>query len=227
MRTTHLLPAILFLLACVMPADAIDPSKIDRTLKDHPVFQSGSPRFCLLVFGPQAKTRVWLVHDGDVLHVRASPDGKSPATWRQVKNVRYGAPIGDVWEEGGKIRHTNLRYVPWGDVNTLSVRVGGKEQIAGHDHRGQLEFAADPEDAPVVHFNGPLALDLWYEQRPLWHNRRVNITAVVGTHGLGKGTFALFQCNAYPPNAWPTAVIEYPAKGGGKPIVVTTSLADE
>src|SRR5215471_13216544 len=125
MRTTHLLPAILFLLACVMPADAIDLSKIDRTLKDHPVFQSGSPRFCLLVFGPEAKTRVWLVHDGDVLHVHASPDGKSPATWRQVKNVRYGAPIGDVWEEGGKIRHTNLRYVPWGDVNMLSVRVGG------------------------------------------------------------------------------------------------------
>jgi hypothetical protein len=41
-------------------------SGVDRTLTREPAYRSGS-RYCLLVFGPEAKTRVWLVQDGDIL----------------------------------------------------------------------------------------------------------------------------------------------------------------
>ena len=82
-------------------------------------------------------------------------------------------------------------------------------------------------DAPVVHFNGPLTLDLFREQEALRSGSQVDITAVVGTHGVGTGTFALFYTDAYPKGAWPTAVIEYPAKDGGKPIVAKVTLAEE
>ena len=41
------------------------------------------------------------------------------------------------------------------------------------------------------------------------------------------GSFALFFCVAYPRNARPTAVIEFPARDGGRLIVVKVRLADE
>ncbi len=81
----------------------------------------------------------------------------------------------------------------------LSIYVGGKRQVAGWDRNGKLEFAASAMDAPVVHFNGPLTLDLFREQEKAAAQRtQVDITAVVGTHGAGTGTFALFYTDAYP-----------------------------
>jgi hypothetical protein len=47
----------------------VDLSKVDRTIIKQPVYQSKSPRYCLLVFGPKAKTYGWLVLDGDGLYV--------------------------------------------------------------------------------------------------------------------------------------------------------------
>jgi hypothetical protein len=41
---------------------------VDRTLTIEPPYRS-SPRHCLLVFGPEATMRVWLVQDGDMLYV--------------------------------------------------------------------------------------------------------------------------------------------------------------
>ena len=64
-----LLTALLTLLACLAPLAAQDLSKIDRTIAKEPVYQSKNVKYCLLVFGPEAKHRVWLVHDGEVLYV--------------------------------------------------------------------------------------------------------------------------------------------------------------
>jgi hypothetical protein len=50
---------LLVLSFCSTPAMAADLSKIDRTLAKEPKYQSKA-KYCLLVFGPQAKTRVWL-----------------------------------------------------------------------------------------------------------------------------------------------------------------------
>jgi len=36
-----------------------DLTKIDRSIKKEPAYQ-GEPKYCLLVFGPEAKTRIWL-----------------------------------------------------------------------------------------------------------------------------------------------------------------------
>src|SRR4051812_42896462 len=112
MRLSHLLPAMPLVVAGLTSASAADLSKIDRTLKDEPKYLARAPKYCLLAFGPEAGTTVWLVRDGDVMHVLASPDGKSPATWRQVKGHYGNFPLGDVFEEGGKVRHKNLRFGP-------------------------------------------------------------------------------------------------------------------
>lgn len=51
-----------------------DLTKLDRTLVKEPAYRS-QPRYCLLVFGPDAATRVWLVHDGDTLYVDRNGNG--------------------------------------------------------------------------------------------------------------------------------------------------------
>src|SRR4051812_7087149 len=169
MRPSHLLPAVLLVAAGLTPAGAADLSKIDRTLKDEPKYTSKQPKYCLLAFGPEAKTLVWLVRDGDVMHVLASPDGKAPKAWRQVRSSSGAFVLGDVCEDGGKVRHKNLRLGRYYyECEDLSVQVAGVgRQMAGHDRKGKLTFAATAKDAPVIHFNGPLTLDLFREQRPL------------------------------------------------------------
>jgi hypothetical protein len=65
------------------PAAGIDPSKIDRVIQKEPAYQA-KPRYCLLVFGPEAKTRVWLALDGDTLYFDRNADGDLTAADEQV-----------------------------------------------------------------------------------------------------------------------------------------------
>lgn len=64
-------------LAAVLLASAgfaADPPKIDRAIGPQPKY-AGKPAYCLLVFGPDAKHRVWLVRDGDTLFVDKNGNG--------------------------------------------------------------------------------------------------------------------------------------------------------
>src|SRR6516225_7235618 len=65
------------LLACALlavPASAADLAKIDRKLVKEPAYGS-KPMYCLLVFGPEANTRAWLVLDGELLYIDRHADG--------------------------------------------------------------------------------------------------------------------------------------------------------
>ena len=70
MRWTTLLVAGLL----AAPAAAADLSALGRTIRKELAY-AGRPRYCLLVFGPEARDRVWLVHDGDALYVDRNGNG--------------------------------------------------------------------------------------------------------------------------------------------------------
>lgn len=53
---------------------AADLKTFDRTLRKEPAY-AGTPRYALLVFGPDAQDRVWLVHDGDALYADRNGNG--------------------------------------------------------------------------------------------------------------------------------------------------------
>src|SRR5260370_20992661 len=46
----------------------LDLTKIDRTIRKEPVYRT-KPRYALLVLGPKAATRMWLVVDGRTVYV--------------------------------------------------------------------------------------------------------------------------------------------------------------
>src|SRR5262245_100008 len=50
-------------------------ARVERAIAKEPKYQSKSPRYCLLVFGPEARFRVWLVQDGDALYVDRNGNG--------------------------------------------------------------------------------------------------------------------------------------------------------
>ena len=54
---------------------APDLAKLDRSVRKEPAYQTKAPRYCLVVFGPEAATRVWVVLDGDALYVDRDGDG--------------------------------------------------------------------------------------------------------------------------------------------------------
>ena len=68
-----------FMLLCVLLfwptlTKAADLSKIDRTIKKEPAYK-GKPKYGLLVFGREAKTKLWIILDGTDLYVDKNGDG--------------------------------------------------------------------------------------------------------------------------------------------------------
>jgi hypothetical protein len=53
----------LFIAAWSGTAAADDLDRIDRSIARQPAYSAKEPKYCLLVFGPKAETRVWLVLD--------------------------------------------------------------------------------------------------------------------------------------------------------------------
>jgi hypothetical protein len=191
---------------------AADLTKIDRTIATEPAYTS-KPKYCLLVFGPKANTRVWLVLDGDVLYADRNGNGNLTEKGERFVPARkeWGLvwEIGDVAAPGGRAVYTGLRvcdrsksrgtsaFAPGLGI-TVNVPIGKTRvpQSAGtlvYYHRYRLDFAARPNDAPVIHFGGPLAMMLLKPER-LSAGMKAGVTydleARVGTPGLGKDTTA-------------------------------------
>jgi hypothetical protein len=64
--------------------------KIDRGVTKEPDYQN-SPKYCLLVFGPEAKHRVWLVLDGNTLYVDKNGNGDLTDNGERIKAPPFKA----------------------------------------------------------------------------------------------------------------------------------------
>src|SRR5437867_2527641 len=76
MRPLPFLSALFLAVATEIPSRGadLDLAKINRTIAREPAYRN-RPKYCLLVFGNEAKFRVWLVLDGDVLYVDRNGNG--------------------------------------------------------------------------------------------------------------------------------------------------------
>jgi hypothetical protein len=81
-------------------ARAADLASVDRTIKKEPAYQSKSPRYALLVFGPDARDRVWLVHDGETLYVDRNGDGDLTGPGKKVTAKSGGSDTGYRFDVG-------------------------------------------------------------------------------------------------------------------------------
>ena len=85
---------------------------------------------------------------------------------------------------------------------------------------GVFQFTEKPTYAPVVHIGGPLQVSFYAELPTLRVGRGSEFVLVVGTPGVGPGTFAMVHYqDTIAEDAKPVAEIAYqPAKPGMPPL---------
>jgi hypothetical protein len=223
-------------LAGPVPAQVVDYGKIERTIAKEPAYKTEAPKYCLVVFGPKAKTRVWLVLDGDTLYVDRHANGdltkghrcviKGQPGWQAGTEVcTITSPHGDgefnlevCKEDNGEAKDEYLIWCNPKEGTGFSQRTVGPV------------FGDRPKDAPIVHFAGPLTLTLmdWHrplQPRQLFRGDKDNqLSILLGTpvYGGKREAFATFfhslpQVTNH--SGFPTVEIEFPISNpDGPPI---------
>ena len=214
MRASPPFLVALYLIFCVLPVQTTDLTKIGRVIAKEPNYR-GKPKYCLLVFGPEAKFRVWLVLDGDVLYVDRNGNGDLTETGERVLAGPRGL-------KPGKIGKYDLQQI-WRHKDgscDMSLWLDGEKWYSrvGFDGPGSLRFADRAQDAPIIHFLGPLTLCRFepqarsvsshLTQEPLVRGQFYNLAFSLGTPGLGNGTFAKYPYDERQPAA--LAEIRFP-----------------
>lgn len=248
MSTPRLILTLLHL-CFATPAFAADLAAIPRTIAREPAYENKNPKYCLVVFGPEAKTRVWVVQDGESLYVDRNCNGDLTEADDRIEVENKGdrfltfksCTISDGtlthkdfqvslmrWEESdidnpaefarmrGQGTEAWSSWInlsaerPADDKRDLPQRIG---YVINGDGLGYLLFGDKPENAPVIHINGPWSLGLQDMKQKLTVGRKSRLQIGVGTPGVGPGTFAFIQYSkTIPTDAYPNAEIQFLAK---------------
>jgi hypothetical protein len=224
------------------PAASADLSKIERTIVKEPAYETKKPRYCLLVFGPEARTRVWLVLDGTTLYVDRTGKGDLTGPEKRVKNSSPRNAkiahfrVGPIIAADGKTRYPGVFVLARHDGRfDRSPRVflqvdlpvafhAAKAERQRVSEEKKLEFAERPSEAPIIHIDGPLSIRLENPRQVFVRGKKPSaLPVMIGTPGLGQETFAVLVFESQAPAA--LATIAFPSrKAGGKPIVVEVPL---
>src|SRR5207244_1492585 len=125
-RSVAFLSTLAFFPLIAAPLLAADLSKVDRTIAKEPAYQT-KPKYCLLVFGPEAQHRVWLVLDGDTLYVDRNGNGDLTEPGEKVAAEKgEGAEEGEYTFKVGDIRDGQRLH------KELNVRVSKLDHLVDY-----------------------------------------------------------------------------------------------
>jgi hypothetical protein len=241
--------AMVICLALAGQTRAVDLGKIDRFLRKEPTYESKEPQYCLLVFGPEAKTRVWVVLDGDILYLDRNANGDLTDSGERIsaqevyRNLEERPDVKlmrrfelKCWKEGEEPILTCGPEIQWFYLLQVMPRADWHDQTwvksqqerpfdfavttkTGHGQRAMLHFATSPEDAPILHFDGPrrFALSDKFGAHHFRPGEPCDLAVELHTQGLNATVRTeLFEV---PENVHPVAEIEFPpGRAGGAPI---------
>jgi|GEM_PF-6656883 len=210
------------------PAESMRGLKqIERSIQSEPKYDA-KPKYCLLVLGPKQDKRVWLAMDGLTLYADKNCDGLLAASERfelTAKNEdptefekfyvgegddRYEVEVGLwIWLA------THDREIE--PFQSISVRTSdGLRFMAWGDQQTALRFHPSIDEAPIVHVGGPLQMG--FEVREPFKSKgdgSYEISAAVGTYGVGPGSFACLGYGVIPPSAQPKVKLTIPSAKDG------------
>jgi hypothetical protein len=227
-------------LALAGPTWAVDLAKIDRSLRKEPTYQSKQPQYCLMVFGPDARTRVWVVLDGDVLYLDRNGNGDLTDPGARIAGeeiVRNHPERPDVevmrrfeltrLKAGGGPLLTCRPEVEWFQVVQLVPRADWHDQAwvklqqeqpedfvvntkPGRSQRAKFRFATSPQEAPILLFNGPRRFTLSGQFDQLRFRPGESCELAVELHTRGWNATVRTELQGVPEDAHPVAEIEFP-----------------
>src|SRR5262249_20675170 len=150
--------------------------------------------------GPEAKTRMWVVLDGDVLYVDRNGNGDLTEEGERVaaKKADYAGErdlsfeVGEITETDGKTKHQLRVHVSLrGDGRwTIDPTVSGPDKAFVRQRpETDVPLAERPQDARIIHFAGPLtfALSVMEDRKVerLVRGKENELYVVVGTPVCG------------------------------------------
>ena len=214
-----------------------DPPKLADALSGklkEPAYQH-TPKYCLMVFGPKADTKVWLVEDGDVLYVDRNADGDLTASDESFAATEI-RDLGSYQDQKYEVGELSLAK-QWKDRTDLLVTRfrSGDEAVSYvlklkvddtlHQYAGWRPIFADKrEQATVLHFGAPLIAQPIREKTLLLSEVDRHLSIRFATPGHGEHSFASLAYEAVPDDAHPIAEIEWPAKPGTGPAISKVTL---
>jgi len=147
------------LLAC--SATGQDVGKIDLAIAKEPSYTTKSPWFCLLLFGLEAKEKVWLVLDGDKLYVDRNGNGDLTEPGESFTRAPgdYFFRVPDLILGDAKKKYSDLRvnWRPTGVTSNGKLHLHAILRVKYHDEYAIAPANAEnPAKATLLHFDGPL-----------------------------------------------------------------------
>jgi hypothetical protein len=277
-RFAFLLSTVVVTISCAEMASAADLAKVDRTIRREPIYK-GKPKYCLMVFGPAARDRVWLVLDDEALYVDRNGNGDLTEEGKRIKFPEFTASDHPIYHEErsikagtvtvGGLTHTDLelnqcrcrrkiegevddlaewqdqldsiwRQLPDGIIHMVSLKLdpncyqlfdkpsaASVLHFAWVDTHGFLALSARAESAPVLHFGGPLTIQVNPNEKLRRGNDPPRTTLLVGTHGLGAGSFVTTCYDLVPKEVRPVVEIRFPPKAPGHEPVIRKYVLKE
>ena len=225
MRGLHL--GIGLLITCYgSVAAGFELSKVERKLNRPPSTESKA-KYCLLVFGTSGKTQRWLALDDTVIYVDRNGNRDLTDDGEPVKRESGWTQLGNIDVSTGTF--TNLR-IQLGTDSSFRLRVntprsGG--QYVGFAIAIRPTFADAPEVAPIIHFGGAMTLGQYGPRQTIPRNtegisyRVTSLKLMLGTPGIGDGTFAAYHCNCRRKNGVDSTLVGkfvYQNSNAGDPI---------
>ncbi len=249
MYSIRLCVLLLLLISGTILAANDSPPRPDRRLIKEPSYQA-APKYYLLVFGPEAKTSVWLVFDGTTLYVDRNANGdltepgerfapKKSEVYAEINGKKYhdlDYDVGDVTERDGKTKHNGLRVtlspaseVEYGDVSVAVRTAAGYLQYSLFAFNLEKKGCLKPATAPLRHFSGPLHLKLWEPVPGLLRGESTILSVWIETPHEGPQKVWVNHGNGkdptFPAHVHPIVTIELPhSKTGAKPVTLKVPL---
>ncbi len=200
-------------------SEIVDLNKIDRLIEKEPTYNGKEPLYGLAVFGPQAKTRIWMVLDKskadvdvyDVLYADLNGNGdlteaaeRFTAKDATSTTTRFSLP--DFTDPVSGAKHTDFQFrVTRGSQQTFMLSIMWRKKLkfgGGYSEvpdDGYMRFAGSRQEAPIVWLNGdgPFRFQRWYSGE-LRIGGADDFKVFLGQQGMGRNSFASFQCHALP-----------------------------
>jgi len=246
---------VCLLLAGVLAA-ATDLSTVDRKIAKLPKFTAEKQLYALLILGKDAATKVWLVADGENLYVDRNGNGDltddgEPLAAKTSTDLRgrYRTcewSVGRLAPRSPYLVHVAVQYIntswhpedpaladpQWDtllklpDANRSAIRV--RRPVSRRDYSGSTGFRSSPEDAPVLHMDGPLTL-LLKGGPTLKRTEPTELQVTVGTPAWSRdlpGSYVWLAYEAFPAAARPVIEVEFPGRRPGSYLPVRRFTLD-
>lgn len=247
MHSTYAFAALfLAILTTGLSGDDVDLNGIDRRIGEQPAYVSDQPLYGLVVLGPSAKTRIWMVLDKssegaekyDVLYADLNGDGDltDPTERVEASTGSFGAMefrLPDPIDPETGEQHTEFKVAirdRGSPTHMVSLRWHGKSKFGGgypaDPDTGYMQFAKSPADAPIIWLNGdgPFRFQRWYSSE-FKIGGADDLRVFLGLPGVGKSSFCAFQEHVLPADEGVRAELIY-ADRDGKERRTTYELMD-